>query len=100
MIMIGMVQTTASILLECDQFGLYLASLLEARYFQAKANAIKITGITTININAIAVIISVRCSTPIAPLGFINTILQPLSITVEAINDNIPILLLYFLSLI
>lgn len=100
MIMIGIVQTTTSILLEWAQFGMYLASLLEARYFQAKMNVMKITGITTISINAIAVRISVRCSTPIAPLGSINTILQPLSNPEAATNDSIPMRRLYFLSLI
>ncbi|CAH0315767.1 hypothetical protein SRABI106_04190 [Rahnella aquatilis] len=100
MIIIGTVQTTASILLEWDQSGLYFAFVLEARYFQAKANAMIITGITTISIKPIAVKISVLCSSPIAPLGSINAVLQPLNITAEANKDNIPILLLYFLSLI
>src|SRR5476649_2160809 len=97
---IGTVQTTASILLEWDQFGLYLAFVLEARYFQANAKAMIITGITTISINPMAVSISVLCSSPIAPLGSINAVLQPLNINAEANKDNIPILLLYFLSLI
>ena len=74
MIKIGTVQTTASTLLECDQFGLYFASLLLARYFQAKPTAIKMAGITTINIRPNAVSISERCSSPICPLGSANTL--------------------------
>src|SRR5471030_1749740 len=62
--------------------------------------AMIITGITTISIKPIAVKISVLCSSPIAPLGSINAVLQPLNINAEANKDNIPILLLYFLSLI
>ncbi len=100
MIKIGTVQTTASTLLECDQFGLYFASLLLARYFRAKPTAIKMAGITTINIRPNAVSISERCSSPICPLGSSSAELQPLSNAVPAINDNHPKLLLYFLSLI
>ncbi|SAD47617.1 Uncharacterised protein [Enterobacter cloacae] len=100
MIRIGTVQTTASTLLECDQLGLYFASLLLARYFQAKPTAIKMAGITTINIRPKAVSINERCSSPICPLGSSSAESQPLSNTVPANNDNHPKLLLYFLSLI
>gem|GEM_PF-4920851 len=100
MIRIGMVQTTASTLLECDQLGLYFASVLVARYFQANTTAIKTAGITTIIIKPKAVRISERCSIAICPLGFNNALSQPLSNTAPAINDKIPKHLLYFMSLI
>ena len=51
MITQGTSQTTASMRLEWCQSGLYSAWVFEARYFQANARVITITGMTTISIS-------------------------------------------------
>src|SRR5476651_672290 len=58
MIAIGTAHTTASIRWEYDQFGVYVASVFDSRYFQAKYSVMKITGTTTSSISSVAVMIS------------------------------------------
>src|SRR5699024_5756421 len=100
MIKIGTVQTTASTLLERDQFRQYLASLMLGRYYQAKPTDNKIAGITIINSWPNAVSNSDRCSRQICPLGSNNAELQRLGNTEPVNNDNQRKLLLYLLGLI
>ena len=69
MITQGTSQTTASMRLEWCQSGLYSAWVFEARYFQANARVITITGMTTISISRVAVMIRVRSSMPTCPFG-------------------------------
>ncbi len=77
MITQGTSQTTASMRLEWCQSGLYSAWVFEARYFQANARVITITGMTTISISRVAVMIRVRSSMPTCPFGLNRVMSQP-----------------------
>src|SRR4051812_4213591 len=74
----GTAHTTASIRWEYDQLGWYVASVFEARYFQANTSVSTITGITTISINRVDVMISDFSSAAICPFGSRSDMLQPL----------------------
>src|SRR4051812_16204617 len=79
MIAHGMLQTTASMRCEYDQLGVYVAEVLDARYFQANHSVRMITGTTTISISSVAVMISDFSSAAIWPLGSRIELWQPLS---------------------
>ncbi|MCY1313396.1 hypothetical protein D9M70_639150 [compost metagenome] len=53
--------------------------MLEARYFQANAMVMKMTGITTSNIKPVAIRIRFFCSMPTWPFGSSRVQLHPLS---------------------
>src|SRR5471032_2050808 len=78
MMAIGTAHTTASMRCEYDQSGVYVASVFDSRYFQAKYSVSKITGITTTSISSVAVMIRDFSSAATCPLGSSTDKWQPL----------------------
>jgi hypothetical protein len=96
-IMQGITHHTTSIRVLCDQFGVYVALVLVARYFQANTIVKIITGITTINISNVAIMIKRFSSDAIKPFGSSTAISQPLR---SSINPRDSIIKKYDLYLL